>query len=277
MSSSAFQPMEIGFADKRLATAKSAYETQTHMEPADRDRLILEHLPLVNYIAKRVHSRLPSVVLLDDLIHSGILGLIDAINKFDASKLVDLRVYATHRIRGAILDSLRGLDWSPRLLRRKGRALDESRERLTLKLHREPTEAELASEAGYGVEELRQLEEKLLRADLATLQEQSVDEENGDGVDDHPADEQLSPYNICYENEVRDLLRDSICQLSDRERQMLALYYYEDLTMKEVGAVLGVGEARVSQLHSAALRKLRNTMNKVKNGESDSKALLRAQ
>ena len=187
--------------------------------------------------------------MLDDLIHSGILGLIDAVNKFDPSKLVDLRIYAQHRIRGAMLDSLRGLDWSPRLLRKKGKTLGELRERLTLTLHREPTESELAQEAGDGLEELRQLEEDLLRADLATLQEQSIDEENGDGPDDQPSNEELSPY-FCYKQEIRELLRDSIGQLSDRERQILALYYYEELTMKEVGVVLG-GEARVSQIHSA--------------------------
>ena len=206
--------------------------------------------------------------MLDDLIHSGILGLIDAINKFDPRKLVDLRIYAKHRIRGAILDSLRGLDWSPRLLRRKGRTLDELRERLTFALHREPTESELAEGAGYGLEELRQLEEDLLRADLATLQEQSIDEENGDGADNQPSDEELSPYSLCYKQEIRELLRNSIGQLSDRERQILALYYYEELTMKEVGVVLGVGEARVSQMHSAAVQKIRIHMNNSKPVES---------
>ena len=260
MSSPAFQQVENEIAPSHLQTAKRAYESQTPLDPAERERLILEHLPLVRFIAKRVHNRLPSTVLLDDLIHAGILGLIDAVNKYDPSKLVDLRIYAKHRIRGAILDSLRGLDWSPRLLRRKGRALDELRERLTAKLHREPTESELAEEASCGLEELRQLEENLLRADLATLQEQSIDEENGDGACDQPADEELSPFSLCYQNEMRELLRSSICQLSDRERQVLALYYFEELTMREVGTVLGVGEARVSQIHSASLRKVRDYM-----------------
>jgi RNA polymerase sigma factor for flagellar operon FliA len=269
MSSLPFQQMENGVVEKHLEAAKRAYDNQLPMDPAERDRLILEHLPLVRHIAKRVHNRLPPSVVLDDLIHSGILGLIDAINKFDPSKLVDLRIYATHRIRGAILDSLRGLDWSPRLLRKKGKTLDEVRERLSLSLHREPTEAELAEQAGYGLEELRQLEEDLLRADLATLQEQSIDEENGDGADNQPSDEELSPYSLCYKQEIRDLLRDSIGQLSERERQILALYYYEELTMKEVGVVLGVGEARVSQMHSAAVRKVRAQMNMSKPAESN--------
>lgn len=269
MSSLPLQQMENGVVEKHLEAAKRAYDNQLPMDPIERDRLILEHLPLVRHIAKRVHNRLPPSVVLDDLIHSGILGLIDAINKFDPSKLVDLRIYATHRIRGAILDSLRGLDWSPRLLRRKGKTLDEVRERLTLTLRREPTEAELAEQAGYGLGELRQLEEDLLRADLATLQEQSIDEENGDGADDQPSEEELSPYSLCYKQEIRELLRDSIGQLSDRERQVLALYYYEELTMKEVGLVLGVGEARVSQMHSAAVQKVRAHMNMSKPAESN--------
>lgn len=267
MSSSAFQ-LEESIVPGHLAAAKHAYERQTGWDPAERERLILEQLPLVRFIAKRVHNRLPSSVLLDDVIHAGILGLIDAVNKYDPGKHVDLRIYAKHRIRGAILDSLRDLDWSPRLLRKKGRALDEIRERLTGELHREPTEVELAEEVGCNLEELRQLQENLLRADLATLQEQSIDEENGDGAIDQPADEELSPFSLCYRNEMRDLLRDSICQLTDRERQVLALYYYEELTMKEVGTVLGVGEARVSQVHSAALQKVRAHMNvaRVKKG-----------
>ena len=260
MSSAALEPTETGIANKHLEEAKKAYASQMPMDAVERERLILEHLPLVRYIAKRVHRRIPSTIMLDDLIHSGIVGLIDAVNKFDPSRLVDLRVYAQYRIRGAILDSLRGLDWSPRLLRKKGRCLDELRERLTSTLHREPTELELTEAAGCTVEELRRLEEDLLRADLATLQEQSIDEEKGDGGVDQPTDDELSPYSLCYKKEVRELLRSSIDRLSDREREVLALYYYDELTMKEIGIVLGVGEARVSQMHSAAVRKVRTYM-----------------
>jgi len=275
MSSPAFQPMEYGIADKHLEAAKRAYESQLSMDAVERERLILEHLPLVRSIARRVHRRVPPSVLLDDLINSGIVGLIDAVNKFDPRKSADLRIYARHRIRGAILDSLRGLDWSPRPLRRKGRILDERRERLTATLHREPTETELAAEVGCGIEELRQLEENLLRADLATLREQSIDEENGEGSTDQPSDEELSPYSLCYKKEIRQLLRHSIDRLSDRERQILALYYYEELTMKEVGIVLGVGEARVSQMHSAAVRKVRAYMSEREAAESSGSLAVR--
>jgi RNA polymerase sigma factor for flagellar operon FliA len=262
MSSPPLPQMDNRIADKRLEEAKRAYDDHLPLDSNERERLILEHLPLVRYIAKRVHSRLPPSVALDDLVHSGILGLIDAVNKYDPGKLVDLRIYAKYRIRGAILDSLRGLDWSPRLLRKKGKALDQVREGLISTLNRDPTETELAEVAGLGIEQLRQLEEDLLRADLATLQEQSIDEENGDGSEDQPSDEEESPYALCFKQEIRELLRDSIGQLSDRERQILALYYYEELTMKEVGVVLGVGEARVSQMHSAALKKVRGHMYK---------------
>jgi len=214
-------------------------------------------MPLVRCIAKRLHDRLPPSVLLEDLIDTGVLGLIEAIQHFDADKHVDLSSYAKHRIRGAMLDSLRELDWGPRLLRKKGRDLDSARDRVQARTQRPAEEADLAREAGIRVEELRRLEENLLRLDLSALHEQEMDEQNGDSIEQQPSKQDLDPFYLCLRGEVKNLLGAAIDALPERERQVLALYYYDDLTMKEVGMALGVGEARVSQLHSAVLGRLR--------------------
>ena len=241
----------------RQQAAQQSYRAHSATTLAGRDQLILQELPMVRYIAKRIHDRLPPSVLLDDLIHTGILGLMEAIQHYDPGKHVDLGAYAKHRIRGAILDSLRDLDWGSRQLRRKGRELDEARDRLQAKLGRTAEEMELAKEAGFGVDELRQLQENLLRLVLSTIHEQEVDSEKGESLEQQPASAEFDPFSVCLRGEVQELLQEAIGELPERERQGLALYYYEELTMKEVGMVLGVGEARVSQLHTAATLRLR--------------------
>ena len=244
-----------------MRTARNAYEAASHLDPAERDRLLLEQLPQVRYIARRIHDRLPPHVQLDDLVQAGILGLIEALHKFDPSKNVELRSYAKYRIQGAILDSLRELDWSPRPLRKKARQLEQAHQRLRARLGRPATEPEVALELGIELKELHHLQGELRGLDLGSLQD-----EFGEGGQDYesntphtgsPGDE---PFSKCLQGEVKELLSQAISELPPRERQVLALYYYEELTMKEVGAVLGVGEARVSQIHSAALVRLRARM-----------------
>ena len=233
--------------------------------------MILQELPRVRYIAKRIHDRLPRSVSLDDLIHNGVLGLIEAVNNFDPGKHIDLGVYAKHRIRGAILDSLREMDWGPRLLRKKGRDLEKAREQIQARLGRRAEENELAEAAGLSIDELRLLEEKLLRLDLSAVHEQEVDDENGKSLDNLPSNSIPDPFALCLRGEVKEMLQAAIGELPDRERQVLALYYYEELTMKEVGVVLGVGEARVSQLHASAVNRLRSTLEKSNSATKDKK------
>ena len=269
MNSPLLQSLEDTSQAGRKA-AKRAYQAQPAFSPAERERVILQELPRVRYIAKRIHARLPRSVALEDLIHTGVLGLIEAVNHYDPGKHIDLGAYAKHRIRGAILDSLRDLDWGPRLLRKKGRDLDQTRERLQARLGRACEETELATEAGISLEDLRDLQEKLLRLDLAALHEQQMDEKSGNSIEKQPASGNLDPFAICAQGELQGLLRQAIGELPGRERQVLALYYYEELTMKEVGVVLGVGEARVSQLHSAALGRLRSLLrDAMKNGREE--------
>jgi RNA polymerase sigma factor for flagellar operon FliA len=244
-----------------MNAAKKAYESVSHLEPAEQERLLLEQLPQVRYIARRIHDRLPSHIPFDDLVQAGILGLMEALHKYDPAKNVELKTYAKHRIQGAILDSLRNLDWSPRSLRKKARQLEQAHQRLRAQFGRPATEPELAIELGMELKDLQQLLGDLRGLDLGSLQ----DEFNASGQERdtlaapvrHPEQE---PFAQCLEGELRDILARAVRELQPRERQVLSLYYFEELTMKEVGAVLGVGEARVSQIHSAALVRLRARM-----------------
>jgi len=219
-------------------------------QSAERDRLLLEHLPTVRYVARRIHERLPQHVELDDLVSAGIVGLIDAFEKFSPSKQVQFKSYAQFRIRGAILDSLRMLDWSPRELRRKGRAMEEAVRAVTQRLGRVPNEPEIAKEMRMELDEFQQLAGELKGLEIGSLHL----ERNEDA-----GDEEL-PLFCCLQGEMRQRLIDAIEELPEKERMVLTLYYYEELTMKEIGLTLGVVESRVSQIHTAAVARLRTVM-----------------
>jgi len=247
-----------------LRDVKSAYEIIGNLNSAERDRLLVEQLPQVKYIAKRIHDRLPPHVLLEDLIHAGIFGLIEAVQRFDPARHVELKSYAKHRIHGAILDSLRDLDWSPRPLRRKARRIEEAHQKLRARLGYSPSESQLAEELGMSLDKFQHLLGELRGLDLRSLQSETREEgsERGPG-NVAPATTAEDPFSLCFRSEMRGLLSQAIAELPERERRLLALYYYEELTMKEVGAVLGIGEARVSQLHSTAIIRLRARMNEM--------------
>ncbi len=244
-----------------MKAVKKAYESVSHLESADQEHLLLEQLPQVRYIARRIHDRLPSHIQLDDLVQAGIMGLIEALHKYDPAKNVELKTYAKHRIQGAILDSLRDLDWSPRPLRKKARQLEQAHQQLRARLGRPATEPELAVELGIELRELQRLLGDLRGLDLGSLQDEFT--ESGQERESLAAKQEgvaEDPFARCLQGELRELLARAVNELQPRERQVLSLYYYEELTMKEVGAVLGVGEARVSQIHSAALVRLRARM-----------------
>ena len=223
-----------------------------------REQLLLDHLPQVQYIARRIHDRLPPQVLLEDLVHAGILGLMDAVRKYDPSKNVQLKHYAEFRIRGAILDSLRQVDWSPRALRRQARRLEQAVLDCKARLGRDPSEPEIAAELQISLESLHHLLGDLRGLDIGSLQADANDP-NGDelAAQNRPAADQEDPYHLTLRAEMSGLLEKAIGELPARERQVLALYHFEELTMKEVGAVLGIGESRVSQIHTAAVIRLR--------------------
>jgi RNA polymerase sigma factor for flagellar operon FliA len=247
-----------------MKSAKSAYEAVSSEQ--QREEILLEHLPQVRYIARRIHERLPQHVPFEDLVHSGVLGLIDAFNKFDPRKHVQFSSYAKHRVRGAILDSLRELDWSPRELRRKARLLESTHCRLDTELGRAATEQEIADALGITLASLHTLLTELDGLEITTFSFDGNDEGRDDDTTDQvPADEEFNPFRQCLDKELKSLLVEALADLPEREKQVLVLYYYEELTMKEVGAVLGVGESRVSQIHSLAITRLRARLQQANN------------
>jgi RNA polymerase sigma factor for flagellar operon FliA len=244
-----------------MTHAEMAYK-QAQSGGVNQEELVLGEIPQVYYIARRIHERLPQHVALEDLVHSGVIGLIDAVRNFDATRNVQFKSYAQFRIHGAIMDSLRDQDWASRRTRDKRKQLDGMVAKLALRLGRQPTDEELALEMGI---ELTALHKLLGRLDNLTMVGQQVaagndGEESVDLVESAPAKPEDDPFHQCLRTEMRDRLAQAITKLSPKEQQVVALYYKEELTMKEIAKVLDIGESRVSQLHSAALTKLRSTL-----------------
>jgi RNA polymerase sigma factor for flagellar operon FliA len=230
------------------------------MTEAERERILLEHLPTVRYIARRMHERLPHHIELDDLVSAGVIGLIDALAKFDGAKQVQFKSYAQFRIRGAILDSLRELDWSPRELRRKGRAVEEAIRSCTQTLGRAPSETEIAHSMDMSLPEFQQLLGELKGLEIGSLNEELGEDSGDDQLAYVAGPENEDPLFRCLNGEMRQHLIDAIEELPEKERMVLTLYYYEELNMKEIGLALGVVESRVSQIHSAAVQRLRTSL-----------------
>ena len=238
----------------------------------ERQRLLTEQLPQVRSIARRIHERLPRHVALEDLVHAGMVGLIDALQKFDRSKHVQFASYAKFRIRGAILDSLRELDWSPRDLRRQSRQLEEAYSKLRAGLGRNPNEPELAAELGITLAELQKLLGEISALEIGSLRFISPDGGKEEDLCEYiPSGNDDNPLLQCLRSEMKDMLARSISALPEKERQVLALYYFEELTMKEVGMRLGVGESRVSQIHSMAVMRLRVRMAEITDSRAKAK------
>ncbi len=219
-----------------------------------RDQIVLNHLSLVRAIAVRVHESLPVHVDLDDLIHAGILGLFDAADKYDADKNVAFQSYAKHRIKGAILDSLRQLDWASRDLRKRHRKVETTARELAARLGRTPTEDEMADGMGVGLERWRRMLSELRTVGL--LSASSCGGEDGAALPEFPARPDSRPDTMCAHGQLRAALVHAMRVLPDRYRQVVLLYYSNDMTMKEIGDVLGVNESRVSQIHKTALEKM---------------------
>src|SRR5579863_7853587 len=204
----------------------------------------MENLPEVRYIARRIHDRLPSHVPFDDLVHAGILGLIDAVDKYDPARNVQLKSYARFRIRGAILDSLRQMDWSPRALRRQARRIEQAQRDLAATLGRAATETEIALHMGIKLEEYQQLLGELRGLDIGSLQAGTSEETQENPHVSVTAKEEENPYEQYSRTEMRAFLAGAIEELDEKERSVLGLYYLEELTMKEVGLILDIGESR---------------------------------
>jgi RNA polymerase sigma factor FliA len=223
-----------------------------------RDRLVLHYAPLVKYVAGKVGTGLPTHIDTGDLVGSGIFGLVDAIEKFDPGRGWKFETYAMQRIRGAILDELRSQDWVPRVVRSRARDIERAIERLGGKLNRTPSDLELAAELEITVDELRELYTQLRLTSVVALEELiGTGRESGSVVDALPDDDAPDPVSILVDRDNRRQLADAIAQLTERDRIVVSLYYFESLTLAEIGKVLGVTESRVSQLHTRAVLRLR--------------------
>jgi len=231
-------------------------------ELSERNQMVMEQLPQVRFIAQKIHARLPHHIPLEDLVNTGVLGLIEALAKFDPTRNVQLQSYARYRIQGAILDSLREQDWSPRLLRQKERQLEATRERLQTQLGRAPSQTELADALGVTDHQLQLLLRDLQGLEVASLQEPTSLE--GHSLDEKMADTaEESPFVLCERAEMNGLLAKAMSKLPPRKRQAIDLYYFKGLTMKETGNRMGVCESRVSQIHSSAVASLKARMKEV--------------
>lgn len=226
----------------------------------EQERVLLEHLPMVRFHARRIHEKLPQHVDIEDLVSAGVVGLMDAFSKFDPEKKVQFRSYAQFRIRGAILDSLRTLDWSPRELRRKGRAVEEAIRLLTARTGRVPGEVEIAAEMGLTLDDYQQLLGDLKGLEIGTLHIERNEDSGDEELAYIPGRPEDDPLFHCLRGEMEDRLADAIENLPERERLVMTLYYYEEMTMREIGLAMGVVESRVSQVHASAVVHLRSAM-----------------
>ncbi|WP_457640234.1 sigma-70 family RNA polymerase sigma factor [Persephonella sp.] len=230
----------------------------------ERNKIIMEFLPKIQYIVQSLkQENLPPTVTEEDLINTGVLGLIDAINKYDPEKGVKLSTYAEIRIRGHIIDSLRKLDWVPRNIRQKARHIETAILEVEQKLGREATPEEIAQYLGMDVEEYMKYAEKISNSGLI-----SIDTKVGTEDDSSTSLWQIlsinddTPDKYVEEEELKEIISDIISKLKERERLVITLYYYEELSMKEIGEIMGLTESRISQIHTKTMMKIKNMISK---------------
>src|SRR5213592_1472059 len=226
-----------------------------------RDRLILTYAPLVKYVAGRLGSGLPAHVDEGDLVSYGLLGLIGAIERYDPSRDVKFETYAMARIKGQIIDELRSMDWVPRSVRARARHIERAIGELEARLGRAPTDEEISKKLGITEEELEESLGEIARSSIAALDELwTVSGSGGDQValiDTIEDADAPDPQSILSQTEMKEAIADAIARLPEREKLVVTLYYYEELTLREIGEVLGVTESRVSQLHTKAILRLK--------------------
>jgi len=245
-------PRKNAVAKQNVAQLSAA---QQSAKLARRDRVVLEHLPLVKAIAIRVHENLPVHVDVDDLVHSGVLGLFDAASKYNPDKQVAFSSYAKHRIKGAILDSLRQLDWASRDMRRRHKQVEAATRELAATLQRNPTELEVAQKLGIDQERWRSMMLDLRNVGLVSASTRT-NESDDLPAPDFPCKPESHPDSICSREQLRGVLGVAMKTLPERYQKVVSLYYSAEMTMKEIGGILGINESRVSQIHKAALEKM---------------------
>jgi RNA polymerase sigma factor FliA len=231
-------------------------------DQAARDRLILTYAPLVKYVAGRLGSGLPAHVDENDLVSYGLLGLIGAIERFDPARDIKFETYAIARIKGSIIDELRAMDWVPRSVRSRARDIERAIGELERKLHRAPTDEEIAEKLGVSTDDLNESLTEIGRSSIAALDELWTISSGGGGdqvalIDTIEDTQGPEPQSELAQTELKEALGEAIARLPEREKLVVTLYYYEELTLREIGEVLGVTESRVSQLHTKAILRLK--------------------
>ncbi len=222
-----------------------------------RDELILEHLPQVNLIARRIHDKLPTSVPVDDLVSCGIVGLINAVDRYDTRKDVKLKTYAEYRIRGAILDGLRQLDWAPRQQRKRARLIEAAVVKLEQEQQRAPGEEEIARQLGLSLEELQDWLAETQALTLGSIEAGRSEEDGIDVLSFVPDTEEQWPSKLLERAELQRLLAEAIDDIPHDEGTVLSLHFYEDMSQRDIAKVLGVHESRVSQLKGQGIRRLK--------------------
>jgi RNA polymerase sigma factor for flagellar operon FliA len=238
-------------------------------DPLIRESFIKQYAPLVKYVAGKVAATMPHSVDFDDLVGFGVFGLIDAIDKFDPDKNVKFKTYAVTRIRGAIFDELRSIDWVPRSVRQKSKEIEEAINETEAKLGRPATDSEIAGSMGLTDSEFAKTMLKVSGTSILSLSDVWYTADDSDKVsigDSIESPSSLNPDAIIEREEIKRVIVQSIQELPDKEKKVLVLYYYEDLTLKEIGKVLEVTESRISQLHTKAILRLRAKLTNVRRG-----------
>ncbi len=238
-------------------------------DPLIRESFIKQYAPLVKYVAGKVAANMPQSVEFDDLVGFGVFGLIDAIDKFDPEKNVKFKTYAVTRIRGAIFDELRSIDWVPRSVRQKSREIEDAIVETEAKLGRPASDSEIAQAMGLSEDEFAKTMMKISSTSILSLNDVWYSADDTDKIsigDSIESPTSLNPDAIMERDEIRRVIVQSIQELPEKEKKVLVLYYYEDLTLKEIGKVLEVTESRVSQLHTKAILRLRAKLTNIRKG-----------
>ena len=229
----------------------------------NREQVIIQYSPMIKYVANRIAMRLPPHIEVDDLISVGVLGLMDAITKYDSSRGAKFKTYAEFRVRGAILDELRSMDWVPRSIRQKASKVDKVVQGLQAKLRRAPEDEEVAQEMGLSLDQFHETLNETKSIPIFSLEDLGIAKESGDQqslLDCLAGKADADPQTQVRLVELKEIIAKAIDALPEKERLMVSLYYYEELTMKEIGAVLDITESRVSQIHSKAVYRLRTKL-----------------
>jgi RNA polymerase sigma factor for flagellar operon FliA len=229
----------------------------------ERERLILDHLPQVRLIARRIRNRLPEHVSLDDLVSAGIVGLIAAVDQYDPAHNVKLKTYAEHKVRGAILDSLRGLDWAPRQRRKKAKQIESAISRAEQRLRRIPSEEEIAAEMGVDLVEYHRWLVEVQGLNIGSLEYTAEDGEGKSLLEYLSDNRDQMPSRIVERSQLEQLLSDAIRKIPPMERTVLGLYYVEELTLREIAQAVDLHESRISHLKSQAILRLRAHIQKI--------------